>query len=130
MHVANEILSSGGLQERISIRQSTLTALDFDDNLFDAVYVNEALHYIQADEVRTALNELKRVIRPGGSLFVGSFPDHDEHASERECLGPWTHLQRRLRDGAVPYSKFKLSLLTLRYVATGKGYVIWQSTPF
>ena len=130
VHVANGLLSRGGLQDRISIRLSTLTALEFDDNFFDAVYVNEVLHYIEADEARTALNELKRVIRPGGSLFVGSFPDHDEHALERECLGPWMHLKRRLRDGEMPYSKSKLTLLTLRYVTTGKGYVIWQSTPF
>lgn len=130
LEVAKRILCRNGLDHRISIKLSTVTALDFSDNSFDAVYANEVLHYVEAHEARMALRELKRVLRPGGLLFVGSLPDHDEHAAGRESLGPLRHLSRRLFDGRIPYSRLKLVLLTLRYALTGKGYVVWQSTPF
>lgn len=130
LEAAKRILRRSGLDHRISIRLSTVTALDFSDNSFDAVYANEIFHYVDADEASMALREMKRVLRPGGLLFVGSLPDRDEHAAVRECVGPLTHLRRRLSDGRIPYSRLKLVLLTLRYALTGKGYVVWQSTPF
>lgn len=130
LDLANRILIHNGLDQRISLRRSTLGALDFRDSSFDAVYVNEVLHNIEADQLRAVLGELRRVMRPGGMLFVGSLPDRDEHAVGRESLGPLRHLKRRLLDGKIPYSRLKLVLLTLRYAVTGKGYVIWQSTPF
>lgn len=130
LEVAKRILSRNGLDWRISLGLSTLSALDFGDSSFDAVYLNEVFHIIEDDEARMALRELKRVIRPEGLFFVESLPDRDEHAAGRESVGPLTHLRRRLSDGRISYSRLKLVLLTLRYALTGKGYVIWQSTPF
>ncbi len=44
--------------------------LPFDDETFDGVFLNEVLEHVD-DEART-LNEIRRVLRPGGSLVLMS----------------------------------------------------------
>ena len=50
--------------------QSSITHLPFTDNSFDAVTACEILEHLDEPGVLKALKELKRVLIPGGSLFI------------------------------------------------------------
>ncbi|WP_414837568.1 class I SAM-dependent methyltransferase [Candidatus Nanosalina sp. VS9-1] len=45
--------------------------LDFDDASFDAVLVNQLLVFFKGEERRKAFSELSRVLKSGGTLFLG-----------------------------------------------------------
>ena len=52
------------------IEQGVATKLPFDAPRFDAVIQIEVLRYLHRDDVRQALREARRVLRPGGTLLV------------------------------------------------------------
>jgi ubiquinone/menaquinone biosynthesis C-methylase UbiE len=44
--------------------------LPFDDGTFDVVVFSYSLHHVPIDQIPTALREARRVLRPGGILYV------------------------------------------------------------
>jgi SAM-dependent methyltransferase len=77
--------------------QATAEALPFADASLDAAVFLNALHHVPVPLMRQALAEVRRVLRPGGTLIVveplaeGSFfevmrPVEDETAIRREAL--------------------------------------------
>lgn len=52
------------------VSQGVATALPFPDESFDLVFEIEVLRYLHREDVRTALSEARRVLRPGGRIFV------------------------------------------------------------
>lgn len=46
------------------------TELPFEDNSFDAVLMIEVLRYLHRSDIKVALQEARRVLRPGGVLLV------------------------------------------------------------
>lgn len=47
-----------------------LDGLPFDDDSFEIVCADLCLHYFTEEDTKTILNEIKRVMTPGGYLFV------------------------------------------------------------
>ena len=58
------------LDATLAIEQGVATSLPFPDGSFDLVTAIEVLRYLHHDDVRLALSEMMRVLRPGGRLFV------------------------------------------------------------
>lgn len=89
--------------------------LPFDRSVFDGVLLNEVLEHV-ADEAST-LNEIKRVLRPGGVLALFSpnrwfpFEGHGARWSPTRSLWPWP----------VPLMPWLPTRLTNR-VATARNY--------
>lgn len=54
----------------VEIRQGDLLALPYPDASFDAVWCANAVQYLSDDDLRRALAELCRVVRPGGRIAV------------------------------------------------------------
>lgn len=52
------------------IKEGVATALPFADNSFDAIIQIEVLRYLDRSEIRQALAEMKRVLRPSGKVLV------------------------------------------------------------
>jgi ubiquinone/menaquinone biosynthesis C-methylase UbiE len=50
--------------------------LPFDDARFDVVVYSYSLHHVPVDDIPNALDEARRVLRPGGTLYVVE-PDVD-----------------------------------------------------
>lgn len=98
--------------------QATAEALPFADASLDAAVFLNALHHVPVPLMRQALSEVRRVLRPGGTLIVveplaeGSFfevmrPVEDETDIRREALaalradiaaGNWTELSEQRYD--------------------------------
>lgn len=51
-------------------QQGTLTALPYPDQHFDAVWCANTLQYLTDPEMATALQEFRRVVRPGGLVAI------------------------------------------------------------
>ena len=66
----------------VTIQQGTVCQVQLVDNCADVVIVNSVLHgaAVDADTTIEALREFKRILRPGGTLFIGELPDCDEFA--------------------------------------------------
>ncbi len=58
---------SGRYQSRIKLYEGSATKIPSKDNQFDAVFDFGALHHIRDNSI--ALNEISRVLKPGGQFF-------------------------------------------------------------
>lgn len=52
------------------IVEGTITEIPFEDNSFDAVVSIEVLRYLHHDDVLKSYEEILRVLKPGGQMFV------------------------------------------------------------
>jgi ubiquinone/menaquinone biosynthesis C-methylase UbiE len=57
-----------GLQDRVTYVKGDAREMPFDDNTFDAAFTNGSLH--EWSQPRKVLNEVHRVIRPGGRYLI------------------------------------------------------------
>ena len=66
------ILKAQGLSDRVEVRLEDISDphLSYHDDEFDYVYARLVLHYLSAQQLRTALESLRRVVKPKGRLFV------------------------------------------------------------
>ena len=66
--------------------------MPFNDNAFDTVIMNDAMEHV--DKPIEVLNEVHRVLKPGGKLYVNFPPyNHPFGAHLSDAIGiPWVHL--------------------------------------
>lgn len=79
LDIARGNIDVAGMLDRIQLQQVDAKAMDFSDEMFDAVMSNSIIHHIP--EPRVCLQEAVRVTRTGGLLF---FRDLLRPASEAE----------------------------------------------
>jgi len=68
IHLAKHNAEEYGLTDRVEYIESSGEAMPFEDHLFDAVFTNGSLH--EWRDPHQTFNELWRVVKPGGRLFV------------------------------------------------------------
>jgi len=61
---------SAALPAPVQVSLGDVTALPFPDNSFDAAWCANTTQYLDDDQLRLALAELRRVVRPGGVVAV------------------------------------------------------------
>lgn len=96
-------IEAAGL-ENVQFRQADLFDLPFASGAFDHVFVCFVLEHLARPEA--ALEKLKTVLRPGGSLTViegdhGSAYFHPDSEAAREAIGCLVELQRRAGGDAM-----------------------------
>lgn len=76
MQVGREKVAKAGLQSHITFEQQDCTALDFEDNSFDAV--TAAFGVRNFEDIELGLSEMYRVLKPNGHLMILelSTPEH------------------------------------------------------
>lgn len=67
---AGMIEAAKRLDPTLDITQGVATKLPFPDASFDFVTSIEVLRYLHLDDIRLALREMLRVLKPGGRMFV------------------------------------------------------------
>jgi SAM-dependent methyltransferase len=76
--IAESVLESarGEMPEKVELKVGDLTNLDLDDDQFDLIVCFEVIEHFENPDV--VLDELARVLAPGGSLLVSS-PNREVH---------------------------------------------------
>jgi len=67
---AEKVLNAG-LQGRIDLRPADVTALPFDDNVFDASIIAFGIRNVQ--DTKKGLSEMGRVVKSGGKVVILEF---------------------------------------------------------
>lgn len=74
----------------IDLRLGDLAHLPLQDHEADAVVANMVLHHLP--EPARAFDEIKRVLRPGGTLLIGDFLPHDQEWMRETLADQWLGL--------------------------------------
>lgn len=72
LEVTRRRLERGGLRDRTELHCGDAAALPYHSNTFDAVFMSFTLELFHTPEIPQVLEEVKRVLRPGGRLGVAS----------------------------------------------------------
>jgi ubiquinone/menaquinone biosynthesis C-methylase UbiE len=73
-----------GLSNRIEVKLEDISQkLSYADNTFDYIYARLVLHYLTKQQLPEALVELRRILKPGGTLFVVVRSTKNIDANER-----------------------------------------------
>ncbi len=72
MKVARRRLKKAGLIDQAELCLGDAVQLPYSDNIFDKVFMSFTLELFDTPEIPKVLNEVKRVLKPGGKLGVVS----------------------------------------------------------
>ena len=76
-----------GVAHRVSVETSDMRALPFADASFDVVVSHWAVHNLETESDRsTAIAEMKRVLRPGGTILLTDIVFRDEYLNAFRAL--------------------------------------------
>ena len=98
----DDLAAKAGLSERVTFRPGDVNCLPFDDNTFDWAWSADCVGY-PAGELAPLLQELLRVVRPGGSVILLGW-------SSQQLLPGYPLLEARLNatcSGYIPFLKDK-----------------------
>jgi alkylated DNA repair protein alkB family protein 8 len=101
-----------------------MTKLPFKDGYFDHVICVAALHHLDKENQLIALQEMKRVLKPGGKLLLTVWNKWQKKFffGKRERMVPWTTKGRTIERYYFFHDMFSLKNLVLR-----AGFVIDSS---
>ena len=94
--------------------------LPFPDDTFDALTCTLALHHVAADARRTAVAEMRRVLRPGGRLLIADF---EPTADGRVPFGPLFGRGHAMHSGALDEAEQLLAAVGFRDLIRGQTSV-------
>jgi len=73
-----------GVTNRVELETANMVDLPFDDNVFDVVVSNLAVHNVKGKTCRDkVIDEASRVLRPGGRVLSGAGPSGAAHDTKR-----------------------------------------------
>ena len=84
-----------GLAERVHFKQGNARELPYPDETFDIVYNSYMLDLIPLDGFEPILNEMGRVLKPGGKLVLLNMSKPDEKRTFYETIYRWTGIPCR-----------------------------------
>jgi ubiquinone/menaquinone biosynthesis C-methylase UbiE len=104
----SEFAAASCRERGFEARQGTMTALPFADARFSVVTMKHVLEH--TPDPRTALREVRRVLRPAGALFI-AVPDPRYGRAVRNPRGSRFYGPRRSRQHFIYYTPATLSRL-------------------
>ncbi|MCH4886215.1 class I SAM-dependent methyltransferase [Acidaminobacter sp. JC074] len=88
----------------LNVLEGDMTKLQFEDDSFDFVYSYNSIFHMMKVDIEKSINELKRVLKPGGLLFVNFLSVDDFRCGEGPHLGK--HQYEQMDDEPVIHSYF------------------------
>lgn len=67
--IAKQWLKENGLKADLKIG-NIYKKLPYRDNTFDAVVSTNAIHHAKIEDIRKAIKEIERILKPGGMIFI------------------------------------------------------------
>jgi len=98
LHFAQGVIFRAGLAERVMLKPGDMYNLPFEENSFDWVWSVDCAGYPAGDPPRL-LKELKRVLRPGGRVFLASW-------SSQQLLPGYSLLEAALNAKSSAYQPY------------------------
>lgn len=91
--VTERHLESKQLDSRVELRVGAVPPLEFDDGVFDAVFLSFTLELFPDDLIDVVTGEVKRVLKPGGrcGLVTMAKPRTDTEDTSLEKVYVWMH---------------------------------------
>lgn len=74
-------------KQKLNIQQGDMRNLPLKDETFSFVYSYNSIFHMKKEDVKKALNEMKRVLQPHGLMFVNFLTLKDFRVGEGEDLG-------------------------------------------
>ncbi|HLY31382.1 MAG TPA: class I SAM-dependent methyltransferase [Ktedonobacterales bacterium] len=113
----------------LRVELADMTKLPFAENLFDGAVAVHVLHLVPT--WRQALDEVTRVVRPGGALLIGQDITHGD-AIDQTVQDEWVKIVRRLgfepaRPGAAGYSAIIAEARTRGLTVDERAITAWTS---
>lgn len=88
----------------LNIQEGDMTTLPFEDGSFDFVYSYNSIFHMKKVEIEKSVKELKRVLKPGGLMFVNFLSIDDFRCGEGPDLG--NHQYEQMDDEPVIHSYY------------------------
>ena len=88
--VTRRKLDNAGLKGRVHLMQGDAENLPYSDSAFNAVFMSYTLELFDTPEIPRVLEEVQRVLRPGGRLAVASL-SRENGGSAMLRLYEWAH---------------------------------------
>lgn len=71
INIVQEIINKENLNDKILLKLEDVTKKsNYPDNKFDYIYARLVLHYLSNQQLEISLNELYRILKPNGKIFV------------------------------------------------------------
>lgn len=109
--------------------QMDVLDLDFPDKKFDAVWAHAVLLHLYDDDLLKALNNLNKVLKPGGKLFVSlKLGDRDDLIIDKLSNGEKRYFNLTTKDKIMTYLKesgFKIIKYNIASDYAGRDDVKW-----
>ena len=80
IEITKKRLEKVGLAKRAELFCGDAVSLPFVDNTFDAVFISFTLEVLDTPEIPKVLEQIKKVLRPGGKLGVASMSKENEES--------------------------------------------------
>ncbi|WP_379126763.1 class I SAM-dependent methyltransferase [Paenibacillus sp. sgz500958] len=71
----------------LNVRQGDMRKLEFDNASVGFVYSYNSIFHMRKQEVKQSLEEMKRVLKPGGLLFANFLTVNDFRCGQGPCVG-------------------------------------------
>ena len=104
----------------VTFTEARAQQLPFAAETFDAVTCTLALHHVAADDRRAAVEEMRRVLRPGGRLLIADF---EPSADGRVPFGPLFGRGHTMHRGALDEAERLLAAVGFRDLTRGQTSV-------
>lgn len=109
-------------ENRLSLRIGELDHLPLRDHEADFVCINLVLHHL-SDPVEV-LREVRRILTPGGRLFVADFLRHDDETMRSRYGDRWLGFDEEQLIGGLRRAGFSLSSCTRQPVGRGLSLLL------
>ena len=91
--MVNQLINKFGNLLYFSAKKGIDTNLPADENTFDYVFANMYLHHVENPQ--TAINEMVRILKPGGKLVITDLDEHNFDFLVTEQNDVWKGFKRR-----------------------------------
>lgn len=74
IHFAQQTCELNATGEQVYIQKMSATELEFEDNTFDVAYMTDIVEHLSDENLKKAVSEAYRVLKPGGVLVIHTLP--------------------------------------------------------
>lgn len=123
---AEKRLKEKGFQDRLEVKIEDISQpLNYENNHFDFIYARLVLHFLTKAKLENALQELHRVLKDGGKLFVVvRSTDCLECKSKDSTYDPITHLTTYHSKDGKAYSRYFHTTKSIQNYLLAVGFSI------